>query len=167
MMKVVNFKDKIVLSFYKLLKQGLSPVKLALVIALGMTLSVFPVLGTTTLICTSVALLFHLNLPAIQFANYAAFPLQIILFFPFLKLGKSVSQVSLAPLSKVQLMATFEEGFFYAIDELSQYLIISCLGWVLVSLPIFIILFFCLWVILKNYRPTFEISKDSHKTHEI
>ena len=162
MMKVVNFKDKIVLSFYKLLKQGLSPVKLALVIALGMTLSVFPVLGTTTLICTSVALLFHLNLPAIQFANYAAFPLQIIL-----KLGKSVSQVSLAPLSKVQLIATFEEGFFYAIDELSQYLIISCLGWVLVSLPIFIILFFCLWVILKNYRPSFEMSKDSHKTHEI
>ena len=29
-----------------------------------------------------------------------------LLHFPFLKLGKSVSQVSLAPLSKVQLIAT-------------------------------------------------------------
>ena len=108
-MKIVNFKDKIVLSFYKLLKQGLSPVKLALVIALGMTLSVFPVLGTTTLICTLVALLFHLNLPAIQFSNYAAFPLPIILFFPFLKLGKGVSQVLFAPLFKAQFVATFGE----------------------------------------------------------
>jgi uncharacterized protein (DUF2062 family) len=157
MMKIVNIKDKIVFSFYKLLKQGLSPIKLALVIALGMTLSVFPVLGVTTLICTLVALLFHLNLPAIQFANYAAFPFQVILFFPFLKLGKSVSQASLAPLSKVQLIATFEEGFFYAIQELSQYLIIACLGWVLVSIPIFIIFFYLLWVFLKNYRPIFEM----------
>ena len=83
MKKFFNFKNNVALSLSKLLKQGLSPFKLALVIALGITLSVFPILGTTTVICTLVALLFHLNLPAIQLANYAAFPLQVILFFPF------------------------------------------------------------------------------------
>ncbi|MBT3514208.1 MAG: DUF2062 domain-containing protein [Nitrospina sp.] len=166
MMKAIKFNNKIFLSLSKLLKQGLSPVKLSLVIALGITLSVFPILGTTTLICTFIALLFHLNLPAIQLANYAAFPLQVILFFPFLKLGKIISQVSLAPISKTQLIATFEEGFFYAIQELSHYLIISCLGWLLASVPIFIILFFCLWAILKNYRPILVMSEGSHKTHQ-
>jgi uncharacterized protein (DUF2062 family) len=167
MMKAIKFKNKIFLPLSKLLKQGLTPFKLALVIALGMTLSVFPVLGTTTLICTLVAFLFHLNLPAIQFANYAAFPLQVILFFPFLKLGKIISQVSLAPLFKAQLIATFEEGFFFAIKELSHYLIIACLGWFIASVPIFIILFFCLWAILKNYGPFLVMSKDSNKTHEV
>jgi hypothetical protein len=75
------------------------------------------------------------------------------LFFPFLKLGEIISQVSLASLSKAQLIATFDEGFFYAIQKLSHYLIISCLGWVIASVPIFIILFFGLWTVLKNYRP--------------
>ena len=164
MKKFFNFKNNVALSLSKLLKQGLSPFKLALVIALGITLSVFPILGTTTVICTLVALLFHLNLPAIQLANYAAFPLQVILFFPFLKLGEKLSEISLDPLSKVQLISTFEEGVFHAIQELSRYLIIAFLGWSLAFLPIFTILFFCLWIILKNYGSILVRSKVPHKT---
>ena len=135
-------KTKIIHSLSKLLRQGLSPVKLSLVIALGITLSIFPVLGTTTLICTFVSLLFNLNLPAMQLANYAAFPLQVILFFPFLKLGETVSKVSLDPLSKVQLISAFDEGFFYAIEKFSHYLIVACLGWALAIIPMFCILYF-------------------------
>jgi hypothetical protein len=52
-----------------------------------------------------------------QLANYAAFPLQIILFFPFLKLGETVLKVSLDPLSKIQLISTFDAGIFYAIEK--------------------------------------------------
>ena len=146
-------KTKIIHSLSKLLKQGLSPVKLSLVIALGITLSIFPVLGTTTLICTLVSILFNLNLPAMQLANYAAFPLQVILFFPFLKLGETISKVSLDPLSKVQLISTFDEGFFYAVENLSHYLIVACLGWSLAIIPIFFTLYFLLCVILKKYEP--------------
>ena len=127
--------------------------KLSLVIALGITLSIFPVLGTTTLICTFVSLLFNLNLPAMQLANYAAFPLQVILFFPFLKLGETVSKVSLDPLSKVQLISAFDDGFFCAIEKLSYYLIVACLGWFLVIIPIFFILYLFLCAILKKYEP--------------
>jgi uncharacterized protein (DUF2062 family) len=134
------------------LKQGLSPVKLSLVVALGITLSIFPVLGTTTLICTLVSILFNLNLPAIQFANYAAFPLQIILFFPFLKLGETVSKVSLDPLSKIQLISAFDEGFYYAIGNLSNYLLVACLGWSLAVLPIYIILYFLVFAILEKFE---------------
>ena len=146
-------KTKIIRSLSKLLKQGLSPVKLSLVIALGITLSIFPVLGTTTLICTLVSILFNLNLPAMQLANYAAFPLQVILFFPFLKLGETISKVSLDSLSKVQLISNFDEGFFFAVEKLSHYLIVACLGWSLAIIPIFFILYFFLSLILKKYEP--------------
>ena len=146
-------KTKIIHSLSRLLRQGLSPVKLSLVIALGITLSIFPVLGTTTLICTLISILFNLNLPAMQLANYAAFPLQVILFFPFLKLGETISKVSLDPLSKVQLISAFDEGFFYAVEKLSHYLIIACLGWSMAIIPIFFTLYFLLCVILKKYEP--------------
>ena len=146
-------KKKIFQSLSKLLKQGLSPVKLSLVVALGIALSIFPVLGTTTLICTLVSIFFNLNLPAMQLANYAAFPFQIILFFPFLKLGETVSKVSLDPLSKIQLISTFDEGIFYAIEKLSNYLLVACLGWSLAVLPIYIILYFLISSLIKKFEP--------------
>ena len=134
---MINWKIKIISTVSNLLKQGLSPKKLSMVISLGVAISVFPVLGATTIFCTAVSILFRLNLPAIQLANYAAFPLQIILFFPFLKIGEKVSKVSLDPLSQAHLIDTFDEGFIQAIIILFDYLMIACLGWVLIIFPRF------------------------------
>ena len=130
-----TLREKIVSPLSSLLKQRLSPTKLALVIALGIVLSIFALLGTTTLICSLVAILFQLNIAAIQIANYVAFPLQIVLFIPFLKLGETLSGISLDPISKDQLISTFQEGFFQAISELTWYLLVSCLGWSVAILP--------------------------------
>ena len=152
---VVILKEKILSPLSSLLKQGLSPKKLAMVIALGVVLSIFPVLGTTTLICSLVALLFQLNIAAIQIANYTAFPLQIVLFFPFLKLGETISGISLDPITKDQLISIFQENYFQAISELTWYLLVACLGWSVASFPIFIILYLCLSVIIKKYKATF------------
>tara|TARA_B110000467_G_C18306160_1_gene474813 strand:- start:950 stop:1429 length:480 start_codon:yes stop_codon:yes gene_type:complete len=150
---LINWKIKIIDTVSNLLRQGLSPKKLSIVISLGVSISIFPILGATTLFCTAISILFKLNLPAIQLANYAAFPLQIILFFPFLKIGEKVSKVSLDPLSQVHLIATFDEGFFQAIIILFDYLMIACLGWVLIIIPIFIILYFPILAILNKYEP--------------
>jgi uncharacterized protein (DUF2062 family) len=152
MNRYLNWKTKIIHSLAKLLKQGLNPKKLSIVIALGITLSVFPVLGATTLLCTVISITFNLNLPAIQLANYAAFPLQIILFFPFLKIGEQVSKVSLNPLSKVHLIATFDEGFVYAFLKLFDYLMIACLGWSLVIIPMFLFFYLLLYPIFNKYE---------------
>ena len=150
---MINWKIKIISTVSNLLRQGLSPKKLSMVISLGVAISIFPVLGTTTIFCTAVSILFRLNLPAIQLANYAAFPLQIILFFPFLKIGEKVSKVSLDPLSQAHLIDTFDEGFIQAIIILFDYLMIACLGWVLIIIPIFFILNFSILAILKKYEP--------------
>lgn len=150
---MIKWKNKIIGTVANLLRQGLSPKKLSIVISLGVTISVFPVLGATTLFCAAISILFKLNLPAIQLANYAAFPLQVILFFPFLKIGEKVSKVSLDPLSQAHLIATFDEGFIQAIIILFDYLMIACLGWVLIIIPIFFILNFSILAILNKYEP--------------
>lgn len=75
----------------KLIRQisraGTSPDKLALCIALGAGLGLFPVLGATTILCAVAALAFRLNLPLIQLVNYAVYPVQIILLVPFYAAG--------------------------------------------------------------------------------
>lgn len=69
------------------LRQGISPQRLALTLALGFAIGCIPVIGIPTALCLLVALGLRLNVPAIQAANYAAMPLQVALIFPFLRLG--------------------------------------------------------------------------------
>jgi uncharacterized protein (DUF2062 family) len=70
------------------LRQGVSPRRLALTLALGAAVGCMPVMGLTTALCAVLAVALKLNLPAIQTANYAVMPLQLILIVPFVRLGK-------------------------------------------------------------------------------
>src|SRR5208282_6377489 len=69
------------------LRQGISPRRLALTLALGFAIGCIPVVGIPTVLCSALALALRLNLPAIQAANYVAMPLQLALIVPFVRLG--------------------------------------------------------------------------------
>jgi uncharacterized protein (DUF2062 family) len=60
---------------------------IALCVALGLALGVCPVVGCPTIFCALAAILLRVNLPAIQFVNYLASPLQLTLLVPFIRLG--------------------------------------------------------------------------------
>jgi hypothetical protein len=68
------------------LTQGLTPEKIALTIAFGSSLALFPVLGTTTLLCFFAGVALKLNQPILQAVNYACTPLQLA-FIPFALVG--------------------------------------------------------------------------------
>lgn len=80
-------KNKILEWVTSMLREGMGLKKIALCIALGTTLGIFPILGMTTLLCLLAAFAFRLNLPAIQMANYMVYPLQILLIAPFYAAG--------------------------------------------------------------------------------
>jgi uncharacterized protein (DUF2062 family) len=69
------------------LTQGVTPSRLALALALGLVVGIMPMLGITTVLCALLALGLRLNQPAIQLANYVAYPLQLLLFIPFFQAG--------------------------------------------------------------------------------
>jgi uncharacterized protein (DUF2062 family) len=81
------FRRKIVKPLADLMRQGVTPEKIAISISLGVALGVFPVLGTTTVLCVLAAVALGLNLPAIQLVNYLVYPLQLALLVPFMQLG--------------------------------------------------------------------------------
>ena len=70
------------------LRQGISPRRLALTLALGFAVGCIPLVGLPTVLCAALALALRLNLPAIQMANYVAMPLQLVLIVPFVRLGR-------------------------------------------------------------------------------
>jgi len=89
------------------LRQGISPPRLAFTLALGFAIGCIPVIGIPTVLCAAVALAMRLNLPAIQAANYAAMPLQLLLIVPFVRFGgwlfASSPRQSVSPRALLQL----------------------------------------------------------------
>jgi hypothetical protein len=63
------------------LTQGLTPHKIALTIAIGSSIAMFPIFGTTTLICLLIGIVMRLNQPIMQAVNYACTPIHVI-FIP-------------------------------------------------------------------------------------
>lgn len=89
------------------LKQGITPEKIALTCALGAVIAVFPILGSTTLLCGLAAWALKLNQPIIQLVNYLCYPLQFALLIPFWRAGEWFGAPHVS-LSIPELMGRFE-----------------------------------------------------------
>lgn len=64
-----------------------TPAKVASSFTFGFYLAIFPVTGTTTLLCVIFSLLFKLNHYIVQGLNFMLIPVHLVLILPFLKAG--------------------------------------------------------------------------------
>jgi uncharacterized protein (DUF2062 family) len=79
------------------LRQGITPQRLALTLALGFAIGCFPVIGVPTLLCATLAVALKLNFAAMEAANYAALPFQITLVAPLARVGASYLHIAPRP----------------------------------------------------------------------
>jgi uncharacterized protein (DUF2062 family) len=109
---------KLLQPFLELLKQGVTPEKIALTMALGVSLGVIPVIGSTTMLCTLVAFALRLNLPAILLVNGMVYPLQLTLLVPFLRAGAWAFRVEGPKLSIGQIFHLIRTDVWHATTTL-------------------------------------------------
>jgi uncharacterized protein (DUF2062 family) len=124
-----------------LLRQGVTPDKIAMSLAFGLGFGIFPVLGVPTVLCTLVAVVLRLNLPAIQLVNYLAAPIQLALIIPFVRLGEHVLRVAPQPLSISEGFKLLAQGALHAIVLLRDAIAHAALGWIIVG-PLLIYLLY-------------------------
>ena len=101
-----------------LVTQGITPEKIALSVSIGIVLGVFPVLGSTSLLCAAAAVVFELNLPAIQLINWFVYPLQLLLIVPFMRAGGFMFGGGAVNLSPGQMLAMARTNLPHAISAL-------------------------------------------------
>jgi len=134
-----------------LIKQGVSPEKISLGMAWGIVLGIFPVLGLTTILCGLAALVFRLNLPAIQLVNFLVYPLQLVLLIPFFHLGDLLFQIEPLPLTAQELITLLQADLWGTIRAFWNTTLRAIVAWLLVSLPIFLLLHFTLVRLIKTF----------------
>jgi uncharacterized protein (DUF2062 family) len=133
-----------------LLRHGATPEKIAVTLAVGFVLGVFPALGTTTILCVSVALLFRLNVPAIQLTNMAAYPLQVLLLIPFVRLGEKLFGVPPGTLSLGQVASMIQANAWNAIQTLWVATMHAIVAWFAVGVPMGVALYFVFAAMLRG-----------------
>jgi uncharacterized protein (DUF2062 family) len=120
--------------FIELLRQGVTPEKIALTIALGIVLGVTPVLGSTMLLCTLAAIVLRLNLPAIQLVNGVVYPLQFILLVRFYRLGAWMFRADVSTISLGGVTALIREGVRHAVRTLWVVTMHALLAWLVLGM---------------------------------
>lgn len=121
------------------LRQGVSPQRLAFTLVLGCCFGCIPMVGISTVLCALVALKLRLNQPAIQAANYAMLPLQIVLVLPFVRLGGwMMASSSHAPAQTAQLLAHFSP--LHLAGGVAHLATQALLAWFVVALPTVLLL---------------------------
>jgi uncharacterized protein (DUF2062 family) len=134
-------KTRLVDPILALLTQGITPRKIAMSVAIGIVVGCFPLLGTTTTLCTIAALVFGLNLPAIQLVNYLVYPLQLFLLIPFVRLGETIMRAHPQPLSAQIFVFYAKAGPRMALSKLGSAALHAVAGWLLVA-PIALVLIY-------------------------
>jgi uncharacterized protein (DUF2062 family) len=100
---------RVVLPVVDLLRMGASPERLAWSIAVGLLVGINPLLGSTTILCLAAALLFRLDVGASQLGNHIVYPLELLLFVPFLHLGSRVFHTPPLPLSRPAIVEALRQ----------------------------------------------------------
>lgn len=136
----------------KQLAQGVTPGRLALALALGLVIGSTPILGITSLICAVVAAVFKLNQPAIQVANYVAYPLQIALFVPFFQAGARVFGIPQKDFSLTQLRTELATDLSGTISHYATANLRAVTVWAIVAPVAIALVFFVLRPLLARVR---------------
>ena len=111
---------------------GLTPDKIALIVAVGLVFGAFPIYGCPTILCGLAAIALRLNLPALQLVNQMATPVQIALLLPFARTGSWVFGIR----------AGFGGVMWNAVA-----------GWACISVPMGVLLYFTLGYVLRRSAP--------------
>lgn len=133
------FHRRVLRPIVDLLKQGVTPEKLALSLALGAAFGVFPALGWTTSLCAIVALALRLNLPAIQIVNYFMYPAQLALLIPFFRMGEKLFGAPHLPISISQIYMMIHASAWAAIRILWTATWHAIVVWAMIA-PLFVAL---------------------------
>ena len=97
------FQRRVIDPVLHLLRTGCTPREMAWSLAVGFAIGINPLLGSTTLLSLAVAFVLRLNLVASQLITHLVYPLQLGLFFVFLRLGDHVFHTGPLPMTREQL----------------------------------------------------------------
>ena len=134
------------------LRQGITPQKIALTLALGSIFALFPILGTTTILCVLVGVALKLNQPIIQLVNWIAWPLQIPGIYFFVRAGEWLTHSPPVSFSISALLVAFKDSPVRFLQQYGMTGLRGVLAWALIAPGIAALIYVLTLPLLKRMR---------------
>ncbi len=152
-------RRRVIVPVLELLKQGVTPEKLALSLAIGTVLGISPILGLTTALAFIICFWFRLNPVAMQLMNYVMYPFQILLFLPFIRAGEVIFRAEHLRVNTAQLERLVRGDAYLAIRMLWTAIWHAMTVWALLSPAAVLLLYVILLPVLRHAVRTLHVHK--------
>jgi len=129
----VKWRESVVALVLGQLTQGVTPEKIALSIALGLSLGIIPILGITTVLCAIAAMWLRLNQPVIQLVNWLVYPLQLALVLVFIRIGEWITHAPVLTLSIPVLIQKFHDSPMKFFQQFGMTALHGLVAWLFIA----------------------------------
>lgn len=113
-------------------------------------IGIFPVIGTTTMLCLVVSLGLRLNPVAIQLTNWLVYPAQLLLIIPFVTLGSRWFGSDPIPLAPTELADKFSADFLGTLAEFGHAIVFASVAWATFAIPGTLLLAALLYPVIRR-----------------
>ncbi|MCB1069672.1 MAG: DUF2062 domain-containing protein [Kiritimatiellae bacterium] len=138
---------KLLAMIQRLLREGLNPEGIALAVALGLTIGVFPIYSPMSLMVILLAWLLKLNKPLALAAYYSMTFVMPLLIIPFLRLGEWAARAEMASIHLIELSKRFTAAPMETLQEFGWSFAHAVFGWALMA-PVLTALLYALILLL-------------------
>lgn len=146
------FREKIITPILVLLKQGITPEKIAMSLSFGTILGIFPIVGITSLLCIAAAFIFRLNQAMTQIFNWLVYPFQIILVIPFFEFGSYLFHSGPLPLTVHHIVDSYRTDLGGSLILLWDMTVHAIVAWFVTAVPLAVVLYLITAPLLRKMR---------------
>lgn len=155
-------RARVIAPIVDLIKRGVTPEKLALSIAIGAMLGIFPFIGATMILCAVAGHVLRLNHIALQAVNYAVYPVQIVLLVPFVRLGEWILSAEAFPVTPSLVLAMLNESVVKTLLHFWTAILHAILGWGIAALPAGLSIYILFLPLLRRSAEHYRRLKERH-----
>lgn len=145
------WQRRVVAPLVSQLKQGLTPSRLALGLAVGGVIAVNPFLGTTTVGCLVAGVVLRLNQPVLQIANIVGAPFQLALMLPWVRAGEWLYRAAPVSFNPAVLADDFSAGPRLFFERFGATAFHAGSAWLLAAPLLGAVLYFVLEPVLRVF----------------
>ena len=147
------FRRRVIVPVLELLRQGVTPEKLALSLAIGIALGCAPILGVTTILAFGICYATELNPVAMQLTNYLMYPVQLILIVPFIRAGEMLFHARHLRITSAQIEQMFHADATIAVQRLWTAVWHALTVWLMVA-PIAVAILYLIFAPVLRHSAT-------------
>jgi hypothetical protein len=143
------------------LTRGITPHKLGWTIAAAVTLGIFPIMGTTSLICFLFGAAFKLNQPVLHTFKTLVYPLHLGLILVFIRIGQRLHGVPLLTLSIPQMLVRFQADPMQFARDFGLAAWHGITAWMLIAPILAIVIKFSITPILVRFAKKIRANREA------